>query len=183
MLDTQIVAAVDLGSNSFRLEIGRVVGDQIYTMDALREPVRLAAGLTKDKYLDNEARACAFAVLDRFGERLRGFAPHYVRAVVTNTFRVARNANSVLRAAEARLGFPIEVIGGQEEARLIYFGVAHLLEPGPARRLVVGIGGGSTEIIVGTGYQPELMESVYIGCVGYSLRFFAGETFSKSAFR
>ncbi len=183
MIDADIVAAVDLGSNSFRLEIGRVVGAQIYTMDALREPVQLAAGLTKDKYLNSEAQARAFAALDRFGERLRGFAPHHVRAVATNTFRVARNAKAVLRSAEARLGFPIEVIGGQEEARLIYFGVAHLLEPGPARRLVVDIGGGSTEIIVGTGFQPELLESIYIGCVGYSLRFFAGETFSKSAFR
>jgi exopolyphosphatase / guanosine-5'-triphosphate,3'-diphosphate pyrophosphatase len=183
MLDTDIVAAVDLGSNSFRLEIGRVVGAQIYTMDALREPVRLAAGLTKDKYLDHDAQGRAFAALDRFGERLRGFGRHQVRAVATNTFRVARNAKAVLRGAEAHLGFPIEVVGGQEEARLIYFGVAHLLEPGPARRLVVDIGGGSTELIVGTGYQPELMESIYVGCVGYSLRFFPGEVFTKAAFR
>lgn len=183
MLDTQTVAAVDLGSNSFRLEIGRVVGAQIYTLDTLREPVRLAAGLTKDKLLDRDAQARALATLDRFGERLRGFSPRQVRAVATNTFRVARNAKEVLRQAESRLGFPIEVIAGQEEARLIYFGVAHLLAPGSARRLVVDIGGGSTEVIVGTGYQPELMESVYVGCVSYSLRFFPADLFTKPAFR
>ena len=183
MLDLQTVAAVDLGSNSFRLEIGRVVGSQIYTLDTLREPVRLAAGLGSNKWLDQHAEARALAAMERFGERLRGFARREVRAVATNTFRVARNAKDVLAKAEARLGFPIEVIAGQEEARLIYYGVAHRLEPGSARRLVVDIGGGSTEVIVGTGYQPELMESVYVGCVSYSMRFFPGEAYSKAAFR
>ena len=183
MVEPQILAAVDLGSNSFRLEIGRVAGDQIYPLDALREPVRLASGLDRDKQLTPEAYDRGLATLERFGERLRSFPPERVRAVATNTLRVARNAKSFLRDAEARLGFPIEVIGGREEARLIYFGVAHLLAPGPARRLVVDIGGGSTEIIVGTGYTPEVLESVYVGCVSYSMRFFGDGRYDRSAFK
>ncbi len=183
MTDRQSLAAVDLGSNSFRLEIGRVSGNQIYTLDALREPVRLAAGLTRDKTLDKESQARALETLDRFGERLRGFSRRQVRAVATNTFRVARNGEALLRSAEARLGFPIEVIAGREEARLIYFGVAHLLAPGNARRLVVDIGGGSTELIIGSGYSPEVLESIYIGCVSTSVKFFPAQEYDKSAFR
>ena len=178
-----MLAAVDLGSNSFRLEIGRVAGPQIYTLDALREPVRLASGLDRDKQLSREAFDRGLATLERFGERLRGFRADQVRAVATNTLRVARNARAFLRDGEARLGFPIEVIGGREEARLIYFGVAHLLQPGPARRLVVDIGGGSTELVIGSGHKPELLESVYVGCVGYSLRFFPEGVYDKSAFK
>lgn len=183
MADPQILAAVDLGSNSFRLEIGRVSGGQIYTLDALREPVRLASGLNREKQLTREAFDRGIATLDRFGERLRGMPPENVRAVATNTLRVARNAKSFLQDGERRLGFPIEVIGGREEARLIYFGVAHLLEPGPSRRLVVDIGGGSTEVIIGTGHVPEVLESVYVGCVSYSLRFFDGGRYDKGAFK
>lgn len=183
MPDSHTLAAVDLGSNSFRLEIGRVSGDQIYTLDTLREPVRLAAGLSKDKTLDRDSQTRALDALERFGERLRGFSRNQVRAVATNTFRVARNGEALLRNAEKRLGFPIEVIAGREEARLIYFGVAHLLAPGTARRLVVDIGGGSTELIIGTGYAPEVLESVYIGCVSTSVNFFAAHEYDKSAFR
>jgi exopolyphosphatase / guanosine-5'-triphosphate,3'-diphosphate pyrophosphatase len=182
MREPEVFAAVDLGSNSFRMEVGRVVGSQIYTIDALREPVRLASGLTKDKVLDRDASARGLATLERFGERLRGFDQRQVRAVATNTLRVARNAKEFLRQGEAKLGFPIEVIAGREEARLIYYGVAHLLEPGPSRRFVVDIGGGSTELIVGTGYTPEILESVYIGCVGASLKYFPGDQYDKSAF-
>lgn len=166
------VAAVDMGSNSFRLQVGRVVGHQIYPLDALKEPVRLAAGLTADKRLDAKAQRRGLAALARFGERLRGFAPEAVRAVATNTLRVARNAAEFLAQAEAALGFPIEIISGREEARLIYLGVAHTLPNRHMRHLVVDIGGGSTEFIIGRNIEPILLESLYMGCVGYSLRYF-----------
>ncbi|WP_319238081.1 exopolyphosphatase [uncultured Propionivibrio sp.] len=166
------VAAVDLGSNSFHLQIGRVLDDQIYSLDTLKEPVRLASGLTPDKLLDESAQQRALATLGRFGERLRGFQSGAVRAVATNTLRVAKNARVFLPQAEAALGFPIEVIAGREEARLIYIGAAHALPPTRSKRLVIDIGGGSTEFIIGKKVEPLMMESLYMGCVSYSLRFF-----------
>jgi len=171
-----LLAAVDLGSNSFRLSLGRVVVQdgvsQIYQIDRLKETVRLAAGLDTNKRLSDEAVARAVQVLERFGERLRSFHPDRVRAVATNTFRVARNTAEFLPAAEQALGFPIEVIAGREEARLIFTGVAHTLPPSPHKRLVVDIGGGSTEIIIGKGFEPGPMASLYMGCVSYSRQFF-----------
>lgn len=171
-----MLAAVDLGSNSFRLLIGRIARDgdtaQVYQVDRLKETVRLAAGLGPDKTLGPEAIDRAVSVLERFGERLRSFHPDRVRAVATNTFRVARNVADFLPRAEAALGFPIEVIAGREEARLIFSGVAHSLPPSSEKRLVVDIGGGSTEFIIGNGFEPELMESLYMGCVSYSRAYF-----------
>jgi len=166
------LAAVDLGSNSFHLEIGRVVDGQVYPLDAVREAVRLGAGLTAEKRIDRAKQAAALEALAKFGERLRGFARSAVRAVGTNTLRVAKNAPQFLREARAALGFPIEVISGREEARLIYLGVAHSLPVSAQRRLVVDIGGGSTELIVGTGFEALLTESLYMGCVSYSLKYF-----------
>jgi len=174
------IAAVDLGSNSFRLQVGRVVDDQIYPLDSLREPVRLAAGLTADKRLDDAAQARAIECLKRFGERLRGLPPGAVRVVGTNTLRVAKNAREFMPRFEAALGFPIEVVAGREEARLIYLGVAHSLPATPEKRLVVDIGGGSTEFIIGAGNQPHKLESLYMGCVSYSLRYFPDGRISKS---
>jgi exopolyphosphatase/guanosine-5'-triphosphate,3'-diphosphate pyrophosphatase len=174
------IAAVDLGSNSFRLQVGRVVDDQIYPLDSLREPVRLAAGLTADKHLDDAAQARAIECLKRFGERLRGLPPGAVRAVGTNTLRVAKNAREFMPRLEAALGFPIEVVAGREEARLIYLGVAHSLPATPEKRLVVDIGGGSTEFIIGAGNQPHKLESLYMGCVSYSLSYFPDGRISKS---
>jgi len=171
-----LLAAVDLGSNSFRLSIGRVTqqegSEQIYQIDRLKETVRLAAGLDADKRLSPEAIDRAVAVLERFGERLRSFHPNRVRAVATNTFRVARNTADFLPRAEAALGFPIEVIAGREEARLIFSGVVHTLPPSVNKRLVIDIGGGSTEVIIGKGFEPGLMSSLYMGCVSYSRQFF-----------
>lgn len=177
------LAAVDLGSNSFHLQIARVVDDQIYLLDSLRDPVRLGAGLTRDRRIDQATKARALEVLARFSERLRGFARSAVRAVGTSALRVARNADSFLAEAEAILGFPIEVIFGREEARLIYLGVAQSLAPSSERRLVIDIGGGSTELIIGTGLEPELMESTSMGCLSYSLRFFPGGRLEKSWFK
>lgn len=168
----ELIAAVDLGSNSFRLQVGRVVGNQIYPLDSLKDSVRLAAGLKADKQLDTASQTRGLEAIARYGERLRGFEPGAVRAVATNTLRVAKNAPQFLRRAEMALGFPIEVIAGREEARLIYLGVAHSL-PNPQRQsLVVDIGGGSTEFIIGRQFQPAQLESLYMGCVSYSLRFF-----------
>lgn len=175
------VAAVDLGSNSFRLQVARVVDDQIYPLDSLKDTVRLGAGLGADNTLDQATCNRALASLGRFGERLRGLPPGAVRAVGTNTFRVAKNAQEFLLQAEAALGFPIEIIAGREEARLIYLGVSHGLPPSHDKRLVVDIGGGSTELIIGTGLKPRQMESLYMGCVSYSQRYFPNGKISKSA--
>lgn len=177
------LAAVDLGSNSFHCQIARVVGDQIYPLDGLREPVRLGAGLDEDKLLDAPSQERALACLQRFGERLRGFDRHAVRAVGTNTLRVAKNARAFLKLARAALGFPIEVVAGREEARLIYIGVQHSLTPSKERRLVVDIGGGSTEFIIGSGYKPARLASLFMGCVSYSVRFFPDGKITKSAMK
>lgn len=179
----ETVAAVDLGSNSFRLQVGRVVGDQIYTLDSLKEPVRLASGLTADKRLDDAAQLRAIDALRRFGERLGGLDRGAVRAVATNTLRVAKNAPEFLPLAEEALGFPIEIIAGREEARLIYIGASHSLPMATHKRLVVDIGGGSTEFIIGKRHEPQLMESLYMGCVSYTLRFFPDRKIDKKRLR
>ena len=179
----ELVAAVDLGSNSFRLQVGRVVDDQIYPLDSLKEPVRLAAGLTAQKTLDGPSQLRALEALARFGERLRGFDAGAVRSVATNALRVAKNAPQFLAQAEAALGFPIEIIAGREEARLIYLGVAHTLPNPRAQQLVVDIGGGSTEFIIGRDIQPIELESLYMGCVGFSLKYFPRGRIEKSGMK
>lgn len=179
----ETVAAVDLGSNSFRLQVGRVVEDQIYTLDSLKEPVRLASGLTADKRLDAAAQARALAALSRFGERLRGLDRGAVRAVATNTLRIAKNAVEFLPLAEEALGFPIEIIAGREEARLIYIGASHSLPPAAHKRMVVDIGGGSTEFIIGKRHEPQMMESLYMGCVSYTQRYFPDRKLDKKRLR
>ena len=176
------IAAVDIGSNSFRLAVGRVVDDQIYQLDTLKEPVRLAAGLTTEKKLDEVSQLRALETLLRFGERLRGFQPDAVRVVATNTLRVAKNVNEFIPRAEAALGFQIEVISGLEEARLIYIGATHALPPARHKRLVVDIGGGSTEFIIGEGLEPIALESLFMGCVSYTLRFFPDGKVDKKSF-
>ena len=179
MRQQPVIAAVDLGSNSFRLQIARVEGDQLYMLDGLREPVRLAAGLTADKYLDAEVQQRALAALGRFAERLRELPREAVRAVGTNSLRVAKNAADFIPQAEHALGFPIEVIAGHEEARLIYLGVAHGLPQSKDNRLVMDIGGGSSEFIIGNGLTPLKLESLYMGCVSFSCRFFPDGKITK----
>jgi exopolyphosphatase/guanosine-5'-triphosphate,3'-diphosphate pyrophosphatase len=177
------LAAVDLGSNSFRLEVARVEGDQLYALDSLKETVRLAAGLDADKRLNETAQRNALECLARFGERLRGLPKEAVRCVGTSALRVAKNAPEFLARAEAALGFPIEVVAGREEARLIYLGVAHSLPMSEAKRLVVDIGGGSTECIIGQGLEPEQRESLHMGCVNFSLGFFPGGRIDKASLK
>jgi exopolyphosphatase/guanosine-5'-triphosphate,3'-diphosphate pyrophosphatase len=174
-----VLAAVDLGSNSFRLQVARVEGEQLYMLDGLREPVRLAAGLTADNYLDEAAQQRALATLGRFGERLRDLPPAAVRVVGTNSLRVAENATEFIVQAEKVLGFPIEVIAGREEARLIYIGVAHGLPQSDDQLLVMDIGGGSTEFIIGHGLTPLKLESLYMGCVSFSSRYFPDGKITK----
>ncbi len=171
-MQESLLAAVDLGSNSFRLQVARSMGDQIYPLDSLSEKVRLAGGLDSQRRLDDESQERALECLERFAERLRKFPKRAVRAVGTNTLRVAKNGPAFLKRAEAALGFPIEVVAGREEARLVYLGVSHSLPPSDQPRLAVDIGGGSTEFIIGEGFVPRQMESLYMGCVGYSLKFF-----------
>ena len=183
MTDYSILAAVDLGSNSFRLQVARVEEDHIYPLDSLKETVRLGAGLGADNMIDQETCERALACLNRFGERLRGLPRNAVRVVGTNTFRVAKNAQEFIQQAEAALGFPIEIIAGREEARLIYIGVSHGMPELNEKRLVVDIGGGSTELIIGTGQQPQQMESLYMGCVSYSQRFFKNGKINKNNMR
>ncbi len=172
----ELVAAVDLGSNSFRMVIARVLqtpsGTQVQPIDTLRESVRLAAGLTQDKKLDEKSISRGLKALHRFGDRLKNFDSKQVRVVATNTLRVARNADTFIKEAEKLLGFPIEVVAGREEARLIYIGAAHDAPTCDGRRFVLDIGGGSTEFIIGDGYEPKLLESLYIGCVSFSQQYF-----------
>jgi exopolyphosphatase/guanosine-5'-triphosphate,3'-diphosphate pyrophosphatase len=183
MAEFSTLAAIDLGSNSFHCQVVRVVGDQIYPLDSLREPVRLGAGLDEEKQLDAASQERALACLQRFGERVRGFDRHAVRAVGTNTLRVAKNAKPFLRLARAALGFPIEVIAGREEARLIYLGVQHSLPHSREKRLIVDIGGGSTEFIIGSGYKPKTLASLYMGCVSYSLQYFPEGKITKAGMK
>ena len=165
------VAAVDLGSNSFHLVVAREQGAELQVLDRLREPVRIAAGLDEEKKLSAAAQERALACLERFGQRLAGIPRRRVRIVGTNTLRKVRKNPEFIRAAEKALGHRIEVIAGVEEARLVYAGVTHGLA-GPPRRLVVDIGGGSTELVIGRGAETRLLESVALGCVTHTQRFF-----------
>jgi exopolyphosphatase/guanosine-5'-triphosphate,3'-diphosphate pyrophosphatase len=183
MAEFSTLAAVDLGSNSFHCQIARVVGEQIYPLDSLRDPVRLGAGLNEDKMLDAASQDRALAALRRFGERLRGLDRHAIRAVGTNTLRVAKNAPAFLKLARIALGCPIEVIAGREEARLIFIGVQHSLPPSKERRLIVDIGGGSTEFIIGTGFKPHRLASLFMGCVSFSRQYFPGGGVTRSAMK
>jgi exopolyphosphatase/guanosine-5'-triphosphate,3'-diphosphate pyrophosphatase len=165
-------AALDLGSNSFHLHIVREEKQGLRVIDRAREMVRLAAGLNEDNKITKQARERALACLSRFGERLRGLEPENVRIVGTNALRKAENSREFIRNAEKELGYSIEIISGVEEARLIYLGVAQSLQGERGRRLVVDIGGGSTEIIVGDESNPVYLESLHMGCVSGSEMYF-----------
>lgn len=169
------IAAVDLGSNSFHLVIAQMHASGFKLIDRLREQVRLADGLDKERNLNAEAQERALQCLGRFAQRLTGLPDANVRVVGTNTLRSARNTADFLERAEQALGYPIEIVSGIEEARLIYSGVTHsLASDGDSNRLVVDIGGGSTEIIIGRRFKPILMESLYMGCITLTKRFFTG---------
>src|SRR5262245_57197325 len=167
-----VIAAVDLGSNSFHMVVARYSHGQLIILDRLREMVRLGAGLDEQGRLTREAMDSALECLERFGQRLHDMKAESVRVVGTNTLRRAKRKGAFLDRARHALGHPIEVISGIEEARLIYLGVAHTMPSEPGRRLVCDIGGGSTEIIIGEGLHAKKLESLYMGCVGMSARIF-----------
>ncbi|MFN3586446.1 MAG: exopolyphosphatase [Moraxellaceae bacterium] len=176
-----LMAAVDLGSNSFHLAVARLDHGEIKLLQGLSEKVQLGAGFDDRGRLTDEAQARALACLQRFALHLDGVEPSYLRVVGTNALRVAKNAGSFLKRAEKVLNHPIEVIAGREEARLIYLGVAHT-QAGNGRRLVVDIGGGSTEFIIGEHFEPLATESLHMGCVSFTTRFFADGTVSTRQF-
>jgi exopolyphosphatase / guanosine-5'-triphosphate,3'-diphosphate pyrophosphatase len=182
MQNGTLLAAVDLGSNSFRLEIGHYDRGQINRTEYLKETVRQGNGLDADRNLTPDAMQRGWDCLARFGERLAGFKKNQVRAVATQTLREARNRDEFLARANKTLGFHIDVISGREEARLIYQGVAHMLPQSDERRLVVDIGGRSTEMIVGKGLEARTMESYRVGSVAWSMKYFPDGQFSARAF-
>jgi exopolyphosphatase / guanosine-5'-triphosphate,3'-diphosphate pyrophosphatase len=181
-LPPQPLAAIDIGSNSFRLEIAQVEQGRYRRIDYLKESVRLGAGLDGNGFLGAEAAERGLRCLRGFASRLAGFDAVRVRAVATQTLREARNRDDFLLRAQAALGHPVEVISGREEARLIFAGVARL-QPSGEPRLVIDIGGRSTEMIVGVGTTPLAAESFGVGCVSLSMRFFGDGRYSAEAFR
>jgi exopolyphosphatase/guanosine-5'-triphosphate,3'-diphosphate pyrophosphatase len=176
------LAAIDMGSNSFRLEIAQLASERYRRIDYQKETVRLGAGLDVNGMLTEDAAQRGLACLRRFASRLAGIDPTGVRAVATQTLREARNRNDFLLRAQEALGAPIEVISGREEARLIYIGVAQM-QPSQEPRLVIDVGGRSTELILGTGRTPTDAESFGVGCVSLSLRFFEHGRITDGAFR
>jgi exopolyphosphatase/guanosine-5'-triphosphate,3'-diphosphate pyrophosphatase len=174
-----VLAAVDLGSNSFHMVVARYSHGQLIVLDRLREMVRLGAGLDDHGRLNRESVARALPCLERFGQRLRDMRAERVRVVGTNTLRKARRKGAFLERARDALGYPIEIISGAEEARLIYLGVAHTTPSDAGRRLVVDIGGGSTEMIIGEGLATKRLESLYMGCVGLTVEHFSDGTISE----
>lgn len=179
-LDDGLMAAVDLGSNSFHLAIARLDHGVIRITESLSEKVQLAAGLDAENHLSEAAQVRALACLSRFAQQLAGVEPRRMRIVATNALRVASNARDFVRRAEAVLNHPIEIIAGREEARLIYVGVSQTLA-GNGKRLVVDIGGGSTEFIIGERHQPLLTESLHMGCVSFTQRYFPDGQLSAKA--
>lgn len=168
-----VIAAVDLGSNSFHMVVARYSHGQLTIVDRLRETVRLGGGLDEHGRLERSAIDRALACIERFGQRLKDMKAESVRVVGTNALRQAKRKGAFLDRARDALGHPIEVISGIEEARLIYMGVAHTMPSEPGRRLVVDIGGGSTELIIGQGFQTKRLDSLHMGCVSMSTRYFA----------
>ncbi|TBR38991.1 MULTISPECIES: Ppx/GppA phosphatase family protein [Dyella] len=172
--DGELIAAVDMGSNSYHMVVARVEHGEPRVIDRLRDTVRMAAGLRADGTLDAEHRARALNCLARFGQRIAGLPSIRVRAVATNTVRRLASPQSFLTAAEAALGHPVEIVSGREEGRLIFLGASHDLPSSRENRMVIDVGGGSTEFIIGRGLAPLHTESVQAGCIASTLRFFPG---------
>lgn len=179
--DITKVAALDLGSNSFHLVVARIYADNVQILHRVKKKVRLADGLNKQNELSREAIDRGLEALALCKKSMQGFEPDAVRIVATNTLRKAKNAKEFINAAKEILPYPIEVISGVEEARLIYQGVAHTASS-PGKKLVIDIGGGSTEFIIGEGFEPKLMRSLQIGCVSFNKRYFKNDDLKKKSF-
>jgi len=167
-----LIAAIDLGSNSFHMVVAKAHHTEIRILERLGEKVQLAAGISEDRLLSEEAMDRGLECLKRFAQLIQGMPTGSVRIVGTNALREARNRAVFIQRAEAILGHPVEVISGREEARLIYLGVSHTLADTPGKRLVADIGGGSTEFIIGQRFEPLLRESLQMGCVSFTQRYF-----------
>ncbi|MFC3194981.1 exopolyphosphatase [Marinicella sediminis] len=172
-------AAIDLGSNSFHLLVASFKSGQIYPLDSVKHMVRMAAGLDEDKNISPEYLEKAYESLRLMSERIQNIPDKNIRIVGTNTLRVARNSAEFLREAEKILNHEIEIISGREEARMLYLGVAQSTRGNPARKLVMDIGGGSTELIIGDGMKPAKRESLYMGCVSYTRKYFKNGVIDK----
>ena len=175
------IAAIDLGSNSFHMVIAKVVGDDLQVVSRHKQRVRLAAGLNSEQILDKQSMQRGLDCLAMFAERLDSFELEDVRIAATHTLRQATNASTFIEQAYQVLPFPIEIISGTEEARLIYLGVAHT-QPESNSKLVIDIGGGSTEMIIGEEFEPQLLNSKQMGCVNFTKKFFGNGKINKDAF-
>lgn len=178
-----LIAAIDLGSNSFHMVVAQEFQGEIRTLEKRGQKVQLAAGLDAQNHLSEEAQQRGLDCLREFAQRVQGMNPERVSVLATNALRAARNRQEFIVRAEAILGYPIEVIAGREEARLIYLGVSHTLADDQGKRLVVDIGGGSTEFIIGSKFEPKALESLHMGCVSFTQRFFINGLITKSHFR
>ena len=180
LIDEELLAAIDMGSNSFHLAIARVDHGEVKKVASMSEKVQLAAGLDENKNLTEAAQQRGLACLSRFVGRLGSVQPNRLRIVATNALRQAKNGHEFIQKAAEILPKPIEIIAGREEARLIYLGVSHTMA-NSGRRLVIDIGGGSTELIIGEEFEPIHTESVQMGCVAFSKAYFTdGEINQKS---
>lgn len=181
LADNELMAAIDLGSNSFHLAIARLDHGEVRKVASMSEKVQLAAGLDDNNYLSSDAQQRGLDCLSRFVGRLDAVSPQRLRIVATNALRQAKNADEFIQKANQILPKPIEVIAGREEARLIYLGVSHT-NASTEKRLVIDIGGGSTEFIIGKGFDPILTESLQMGCVAFTKAYFADGEISEKAF-
>lgn len=179
--DTEKLASVDIGSNSIHLAIAERQGDKLKKIASMSEKVQLGAGLDDQDHLSDEVQMRGLACLTRFADRLTDINPNRIRVVATNALRQAVNSEAFIQAANAILPSPIEVISGREEARLIYLGVSHTC-PSTRQRLVIDIGGGSTELIIGKQASPLLTESTQMGSVSFTQRFFQTGEITPLAF-
>ncbi|MFZ5757994.1 MAG: exopolyphosphatase [Pseudomonadota bacterium] len=176
------IAAIDLGSNSFHLVVARVDRGEIRVLERRSEKIQLGAGLDAEQKLTRDVQKRALECLKRYAQRIQGLPAGSVRVVGTNTLRVAKNSDQFVSQAQKILGHPIDVVAGREEARLIYLGVSHTLADDRGKRLVIDIGGGSTEFIVGERFEPLLMESLHMGCVSFALKYFPKESIGSRQF-
>jgi exopolyphosphatase/guanosine-5'-triphosphate,3'-diphosphate pyrophosphatase len=179
--DTRYVAAIDLGSNSFHMVVAQVADHGLQLISRHKQRVRLASGLDQNKRLDSDAIERGLDCLAMFAERIQGFAPENVRIAATYTLRRATNASKFIERAKAVIPYPIEIIPGIEEGRLIYLGVVHT-QPQSESMLVIDIGGGSSEMVIGHGFEPTLINSLQMGCVSYTNRFFNQGKLSRKRF-
>jgi exopolyphosphatase/guanosine-5'-triphosphate,3'-diphosphate pyrophosphatase len=178
-----LIAAIDLGSNSFHMVVAQELQDEIRTIEKRGQKVQLAAGLDAQGYLSEEAQQRGLLCLREFAQRIQGMNAERISVLATNALRAARNREEFIERAEAILGYPIEVIAGREEARLIYLGVSHTLADDQGKRLVVDIGGGSTEFIIGAKFEPKELESLHMGCVSYTNRYFPDGKINNANFK